>query len=259
MGSSFKVLAWWGFLILVLTVQGADLDLDAILARHREAIGGTQALGRLNTLRASGIVLISRQRAPYELWAAFPNRLRIESTIGERVLVQSYDGKNPPWTWFPETIYALPEEMNEVEAGEFISDADFTGPLINPRGKGNELTLIGEETLNGQKVFRLKLVEGGGQESSILIDGESFLIACRSGVRRGGGAQIELDTFYLDYRKVAGVMLPFRYEVYRGTSLVRTVLVQSMEGNVPIPPALFGMPEGPDPVKARIEIEARRP
>ena len=83
MGSSFKVLAWWGFLILVLTVQGADLDLDAILARHREAIGGTQALGRLNTLKASGIVLISRQRAPYELWAAFPNRLRIESTIGE--------------------------------------------------------------------------------------------------------------------------------------------------------------------------------
>jgi hypothetical protein len=257
--NSFKGLAWWGFLLLVSTAQGTVLDLDAILARHLEAMGGAQAVGRLNTLKASGVVLISRQRAPYELWAAFPNRLRIESRIGERILVQSYDGRNPPWEWFPETEFSIPVEMNADAAREFVSDADFTGPLVNHRGKGHELTLEGEETLNGRKVYRLRLVERVGLESSLLIDAESFLVVCRSGLRKGGGAMIHLDTYFLDYREVAGVMQAHRFEVYRDTTLVRTVLVQSMEGNPSIPPAVFGLPEGPDPVRARIEVEGARP
>jgi len=209
----------------------------------------------MNSLKASGVLLVGRQRAPFELWAAFPNRLRIESRIGNRIFVQSYDGNNPPWQWFPETIYAQPEEMDPEIAREFISDADFNGPLINHRGKGHQLVLDGVEMMDGREVYRIRIVERTGLESYICIDAETWLVVCRSGVRQGGGASIDLDTYYLDYRTVAGVLLPHRFEVYRGTTLVRTVLIQSMEGNNRIPLAVFTQPNGPDPVAARVEVE----
>ena len=80
-------------------------------------------------------------------------------------------------------------------------------------------------------------------------------MVCRSGLREGGGASINLDTYYLDYREVAGVLLPHRYEVYRGTTLVRTVLIQAIVANRRIPSAVFALPNGPDPVAARVEAE----
>jgi hypothetical protein len=233
----------------------AASELDEILAKHLDAVGGATAVARLNSVRSSGVVLISGQRVPFELWAAFPNKLRIETSVDERIYVQCYDGSHPPWQWFPETIYSIPEELSDEAAAEFISDSDFDGPLVNHRGKGHRLTLEGKITHDAGEVYRISLVEKTGLRSIILLDAETYLILRRSGVRRGGGAAIELDTYYLDYREVAGVLLPHRYEVYRGTTLVRTTLIQKLEGNVKIPPAVFRLPDGPDPVRARIEAE----
>lgn len=246
-------------LFLGITGPAGGADLQNVLARHLEAIGGAGAVGRVNSLKASGTVLVGRQRAPFELWAAFPNRLRIESLIGDRVFVQSYDGKRAPWQWFPESLYALPEEMAPEVAREFISDADFHGPLVNHRGKGHQLELAGLETVDGREVYRVSITERSGLESIMIIDAETFLVVSRSGVREGGGASIDLDTYYLDYREVAGVLFPHRYEVYRGTTLVRTVLIQPMEANRRIPSAVFELPDGPDPVAARVEAEGEGP
>ncbi|RKX36335.1 MAG: hypothetical protein DRP71_00040 [Verrucomicrobia bacterium] len=253
-----KSFTWFVF-FLSLPVQGLNSlsasEMDLILQKHLDAVGGASAIARLNSIRSSGVVLISSQRVPFEFWAAFPNKLRIESSIGERIHVQCYDGVNPPWQWFPETIYSIPEELADEVAVEFISDSDFNGPLINHQGKGHELTLEGKTSNDAREVYRIALIEKTGLKSTILVDAETYLIVRRSGVRRGGGTAIELDTYYLDYRNVAGVLLPHRYEIYRGTTLVRTTLIQSLEGNVRIPPAVFRLPDGPDPVRARIEAE----
>jgi hypothetical protein len=235
--------------------DASSSELDLVLRKHLAAVGGEMTVARLNSVKSSGVVLISGQRVPFELWSAFPNRLRVESSIGDRIYVQCYDGSGPPWQWFPESIYSIPEELSGEAAVEFISDSDFHGPLINHRGKGHELTLEGRSSVDARDAYRIALVEKTGLKSIILLDAETYLIVRRSGLRRGAGAAIELDTYYLDYREVAGVLLPHRYEVYRGTTLVRTTLIQKLEGNVKIPPAVFRLPDGPDPVRARIEAE----
>lgn len=253
--SGFKAVCFLFVLVVWMAGFARGTDLQNVLDQHLEAIGGAEAVARMNSLKASGTVLIGRERAPFELWAAFPNKLRIESMIEDRVFVQSYDGNNEPWEWFPETFYDLPEEMSFESAREFVSDADFNGPLVNHRGKGHRLVLEGLETVDGNEVFRVSIHERSGLASSMLVDAESFLVVCRSGVREGGGASIDLDTYYLDYREVAGVQLPHRFEVYRGTTLVRTILIQSIEANRRLPSAVFALPNGPDPVSARAEAE----
>jgi hypothetical protein len=257
--NSFTRILFSLFLAAFFLRNATSSELDVILGKHLEAVGGEMAVASLNSVRSSGAVLIGGQRVPFELWSAYPNKLRIESSIDDRIYVQCYDGSNPPWQWFPESIYSIPEELPDEAAVEFISDSDFNGPLINHRGKGHKLTLEGKISNDGRDAYRILLVEKTGLRSIILLDAESFLVARRSDVRRGAGAAIELDTYYLDYREVAGVLLPHRYEVYRGTTLVRTTLIQRLEGNVRIPPAVFQLPDGPDPVRARIEAEQEQP
>jgi hypothetical protein len=252
---SFTWILFFSILAAFFLKNASSSELEVILRKHLEAVGGEMAVARLNSVKSSGVVLISGQRVPFELWSAFPNKLRVESSIGDRIYVQCYDGSNPPWQWFPESIYSIPEELPDEAAVEFISDSDFNGPLINHRGKGHELTLEGKISNDARDAYRLVLVEKTGLRSIFQLDAESYLIVRRSGMRKGAGAAIELDTYYLDYRQVSGVLLPHRYEVYRGTTLVRTTLIQSLNGNVRIPPAVFQLPDGPDPVRARIEVE----
>ena len=161
--------------------------MDGILQEHLKAVGGKDSVARLNSVKSSGVVLISGQRIPFELLAAFPNKLRVESSIGERTYVQGYDGSSLPWQWFPETIYSIPEEFSGDAAVELINDPDFNGPLINPKGKGHELTFEGKTSIDARKVYQIGLEDKVGVKSTILLNAETYLIIRRSGVRRGAG------------------------------------------------------------------------
>src|SRR5690349_17055863 len=109
---------------------------------HIEAMGGRKRIDTLSALSATGEMEIAGRRLSFNLIAARPNRLRVETHDGTRVLVQGTNGVDPAWELDQRGTpkYRI---MPETVARMFVADAEFDNPVIAGIGRGFKFDLAG--------------------------------------------------------------------------------------------------------------------
>jgi hypothetical protein len=93
----------------------------------------------------------------------------------------------------------------------------------------------------------LRVVPQDSPQETWYLDAETFLETKRVSktfdVFSGPGIEPDMETFYLDFREVGGVVVPFREE--RHFSIRYNVLeADSIEVNAEVDAGLFALPEG---------------
>ncbi len=53
--------------------------------------------------------------------------------------------------------------------------ADFDGPLVDYKEKGNTVEYLGKEEMEGTKVHALKVTKKNGDVATLYLDADSFL------------------------------------------------------------------------------------
>lgn len=132
------------------------------------------------------------------------------------------------WNFFPmraQTPNQLPAEAVANMQGEL----DIAGPLVDYAAKGHKLELIGTDSADGKKCFKLKLTPKTGREINYWIDANSYLLI-QSSTKGGGGGrrnpgnpgndgnqtpreQPEILTLYNDYKMVDGILFAHNIEI----------------------------------------------
>ncbi|HEX8289174.1 MAG TPA: serine hydrolase [Pyrinomonadaceae bacterium] len=129
-----------------------------------------------------------------------------------------------------ESSFLLPEKMSEKELSQERVTADFYAPLkwrelyktVEVRG----ITKVGEE----ESYIVVKTPENGAPVTDY-ISTKSFL-PLRSDTLQG-------ITKYSDYRKVDGVMLPFKWTIESPGTGEQIITVRSSKFDIPIPESAF--------------------
>src|SRR4051812_12226065 len=111
------------FIAVVATTVG-HAQLGHEIARRHAARAG-EKLAALVAVRAEGRTFINGEVVPFLLVAQRPDRLRVESFTPMRRALQVNDGKSLPWASHSEIKAGAPQEMPEMEAREFVANADF--------------------------------------------------------------------------------------------------------------------------------------
>ncbi|MDB6165188.1 MAG: hypothetical protein JWQ83_328 [Lacunisphaera sp.] len=204
-----------------------------IARKHAERAG--DKLAALTSLRAEGRTFINAEVIPFTLVAQRPNRLRVESFTPLRRVVQGFDGTGKPWISHTEVKGGTPLDMSAGEAKDFISNADFDGPLVNFADKGYSVDYAGEEPVDGRKAFKLLVMNRGDDIFFLWVDAESYEIVKRTVYRTFNGQRVAMDTRFKDFREVGGVPQPFRIETMANG---RTLYVMLMDKMVPNPAAV---------------------
>lgn len=228
-----------GFLLLTLRLPAAVGD---DLARiHVEAVGGPERLAQLRTLRAAGRTLVQGQEVRFVMWAARPRAVRIETTAGNRVLSQGWDGEGTPWQQTAIAGIAKPATaLDEFEARELRAEAEFDDPLVNPAARGYAIDFAGEVTLDGRMVIKLLVTRHFTEQFTLYLDAETYLIVRRDSTRRyPGGREAQLVTRYRDFRPVAGVLLPHRIAVEADGKPLHETVLETVDANPPLSPDFF--------------------
>lgn len=219
------------------------IDPDQLVRIHVEAIGGEARLAQLQSLRARGHVRIEERYLQFTLLAERPNRVRMETHTLDHVLVQATDGVNPPWQVDPRQDPPRPKIITGAEAREFSADAEFDDPLVNYAERGYTLDFAGEQEWEGRPAIRLLVTRRLVDSYYLFIDPDTFFIVGKQAVRRlDYGREVKLETFYRDFRPVAGVILPHRILVNADGKFLHETVIQKVEPNVPVPPDSFTMP-----------------
>jgi hypothetical protein len=125
-----------------------------------------------------------------------------------------------------------PELMGEDDLKDLLLDADFDGPLVDYKEKGNTVELL-----------RLKVTLKDGDIIYYYLDPDTYLEIRKEVQEFIRGSVRESVTEYGSYKPVAGVMFP--YSISQGSKAnpgAQTTTVEKIEVNVNINPADFAVP-----------------
>lgn len=233
-----------GLVMALALVSPASAQLGADIARQHAERGGRK-LAQLESLYAEGRTFIGSEVVPFKSWAMRPDKLKVESAVGSRRVVQCFDGVHEPWLSHSELRGGAPQRMTAADARDFIGNADFEGPLVNPAAKGYSVDYAGEEEIDGARAYKLLLMNQRDEVSFYWIDVRHHEIVKRAVFRLINGQRTSVETLFRDFRPVGGVLQPHRIETRAGERTLYVMLIDKMEANPRRwPKDLFAPPEG---------------
>jgi len=219
------------------------LTVDEIIAKHFEAQGGAEKLKKVKTWRMTGkMTMGAGQEVVLTMERKRPGKSRTEFAVNGMTGVRVADGQNS-WQFMPFMGQPAPERLTGEDLAEAIEQADFDGPLMDWKAKGNTLELVGTEPVEGAPAHKLKLTRKGGKTEVYYLDAESFLCVKREAKRVVRGTEIDGEAWLSDYKEVAGIMMPFTMtQGMKGSERRQSMTFEKIEVDVPLDDARFVMP-----------------
>ena len=219
--------------------------VDDILAKYYEACGGLAKMKAVNTVRVTGTMSMGPgMEAPLTIERKRPGMSRLEFTIQGMTGIQAFDGSKT-WSVMPFMGKKDPEVGTDEDNKNALDDADFDGPLVDYKPKGNVVELMGKEPVEGADAFKLKVTKKNGNIEYDYLDAETYLLVKTEGKRKIRGTEMEGETTFSDYKEVDGLMEAFSMESgAKEMPQKRKLAFSKIEMNVPLDDARFAVPAG---------------
>ncbi|MCW3090696.1 MAG: hypothetical protein JWP81_1765 [Ferruginibacter sp.] len=196
----------FGLLIVLLVAAqfSSAKTVEEIIEKHVRARGGKNKLGAIESIYMEGVkemmgkevtVKISKQQGKL-------SRTAVDTGVAYGfVLITDTMG----WTYFSlRTPAAL--EMPEEELADLQYELDIVGPLSEYVSKGHTAELIGKDTVDGNRCYKIKLTLAGGNEMMFWIDtGTYLLLQSKLTFTKSSSGKKDSYKLYRDYKEVSGI------------------------------------------------------
>jgi outer membrane lipoprotein-sorting protein len=226
----------------VLSAQTAE----ELVAKNLEAKGGIEKIKAIKSFKYTAKFQQGSFTAKFAEEAKAPDSLREMFTIQGMTQIQAFDGTTG-WQISPFEGRRDPEMLGEDDLRDISEDADFYGPLVDYKEKGNTVEYLGHDTVDGDDVYRLKITLKNGDIIYMYLDPDTFIEIRTERQQFIRGAVRETQTDLGSYKQVAGVYFPF--SIASGPKSrpdqKATVTIDKMEANIEIPDSAFKMPSAP--------------
>lgn len=235
-----------GILVLALLAPMATIasaqTVDELIAKNIQAKGGMEKLKAVKSMRATGKITGPQgMEFPFVMTNKRPKMTKMEFTVQGMTGMQVYDGKTA-WMSMPFGGKKEPEVMPPDQTKDMEEQADFDGPLVDYKEKGNTVELVGKEQVEGADAYKLKVTLKGGDVRTIYLDAETFLEIKVESKRTVRGTEVENEAYLSDYKEVEGLMMPHVMEnAQKGSPMRQKLVIEKVEINPAIDDKIFSM------------------
>jgi len=250
-------------LLLAVSVFAASLlyprclpgqTVDEVISAYLKARGGLTKLRSVQTERVTGTVtFVPGVEGPFFVERKRPLKMRMEMTLNGQTLVRVYDGKSSGWMYNPFAPNAAIEAMKQSELQGIAEEADYDGPFVDYKAKGNQIEYAGKEEVDGKPAQKLKLTSKQGEVGYFYFDAATGFIVRWQGTRKNGDKEVPWETYFRDVHEVEGLKYPFLVESGAiGSEQPQKITTTKIEINIPINDSQFTEPkiQAPSPVAA---------
>ncbi|MCS7209455.1 MAG: hypothetical protein NZ874_07780 [Fimbriimonadales bacterium] len=220
--------------------QAKPQNAQQLLERAAQAMGTAQ-YAKFRTVQVVGTVQYPQQgmQARIEIFYKAPNKTLSKINLqGVGEILQGFDGKvgweKNPLTGLRELQGAeLAQLRLSAEAG---ASNDIRKILRNPKLEAKQ------EKVGGRSAYVITARTPWGAPIKVYLDSQRYLLLRTDMEAAVPQGKLNLTSFYEDYRKVDGVMYPFR--IRQSTAGIEAVLkVERVRHNAPISDAIFRKPK----------------
>lgn len=201
-------------MVLVGIPAARGENLEEILAKHYQALGGLERLRAIQTLRAEGTVESQRFETPFTMLRKRPMKLRIEMDMQGTKSLRVYDGSRA-WGVNLSVGQTEPGPMPDAAARETRNQASFDGVLVDYRRLDARIELLGKVEEGEDAFWKLEVKRADGSQRDIFLGAEDFLVRRKVITTAQPGSRLVSTISLEDYREVAGVMMAHR-QITRG-------------------------------------------
>jgi outer membrane lipoprotein-sorting protein len=236
-------------LLLSLPPAVAAQTADEIVKKAIEARGGVAKLKAVQSERITGRITFARgEEGVFVVELKRPLKMHVEISVEGQKIVRVYDGKSSGWMLNPFLGTKEVQPMTPEDLKNISDESDFDGPLVDYKAKGNQIELVGKESLDDKPVYRLKLTNKNGEARFYFLDASSFLLVKWEGVRKSGEQELPWESYFSDFQEVHGIRFPFRIDQGSpGTELKQTLTAEKIEIDPQIDDSRFAKPVPMDP------------
>jgi hypothetical protein len=187
-------------------------EVGKIVEQYVKAAGGGRALAKIQTLTLEGsFTTDDGKMGTYTLDTKLPNRYYSELLIGEKNLIEAYNGKS---AWHQNAAGELgtlvgPEGMQLEAAAQY-----YNSRLVNPRKGKIALSFVGHAQVRGKDALQLEVTTPTGVKRQVIFDSQTHLIVKEAAIVGG----VDEEILYDDYRTIDGVKLAHQIELHRGNA-----------------------------------------
>jgi hypothetical protein len=228
---------------MTLTFSSQAQTAEELVNKNIQAKGGMEKIKAIKSVRIKGKLIGGGGFTAATLQEnERPNKVRETFSLQGMTAVTAYDSATG-WQIQPFGGHKDPELMGEDDLRDLLLDADFDGPLVDYKEKGNTVEFMGHDEVDGDDALRLKVTLKDGDIVYYFLDPDTFL-EIRKEVQefiRGSVRETVVDLG--SYKPVSGVMYPF--SISQGSKAnpgAQTTTVEKIEVNVQIPDTDFAVP-----------------
>lgn len=235
------------FALALLACAGSAwaVTADELVAKNIAARGGMDKLQAIKTLKMQGQLIAGGGfKLAYSEVYKRPDKIREEASVQGLTQVQAWDGRQG-WSIQPFGGRKDPIPMSADDARELAEAADFEGPLVDAKAKGNVVTYLGTEDVDGTDAHKLQVQLKDGNTLVIYLDPDAYLPIREIARRTVRGTQQVTQTDFGDYEQVDGVYFPFAITTgpKGGASYeMMQISIDKAQANVPVEDAVFAFP-----------------
>lgn len=231
--------------LLVCAGSACAVTADELIAKNIAARGGMEKLQTIKTLRMEGQLIAGGGfKLAYTSTMKRPDKIRSEASVQGLTQVQAWDGQRG-WSIQPFGGRKDPIPMSADDAKELAEQADIDGPLVNAGAKGNIVTYLGTEDVDGTNAHKLQMQLKDGNTLVIYLDPDAYLPIREIARRTLRGTQEVTQTDFGDYEQVNGVYFPFAITTGPkggGDNSKMEISIDKAQANVPVEDAVFAFP-----------------
>ncbi|HET7100141.1 MAG TPA: c-type cytochrome, partial [Terriglobia bacterium] len=214
---------------------------EAIVAKYIEALGGADALHKVESRVMTGTMTAFGHTMPVEFYAKAPDEWATVMKLQRGQSMTVYNGHEGWASMMPRP----PHRMEGSELDRARLDADFYFPL-DIQKLFTSLRERPPQKVGDEEAYVLLGIRPGKPPVQLLFSKQSGLLLRMVYFTQTALGRLPQQTDFSDYREVDGVKVPFQWTVAQPQG-ASTVQLAQVRQNIPISASKFSVPAGHGP------------
>jgi peptide deformylase len=192
------------FLVIgMLAVTTKAQNIDEILKKHAEAIGGLENWAKIKTMKMDMVMKMQGMEIPIVATQVNCSAMRTDITVmgmsGYSIIT-----KTNGWNFMPFQGQTKPEPMTEDILKSSQDELCLIDKLLRYKETGDKVEYLGTDDVDGTECLKLKLTDATGKESTYFLDSESNLLIKKTVKVMVNGQVVENSASMGNYQKQDG-------------------------------------------------------
>jgi hypothetical protein len=216
--------------------DGAEM-VATVINKVIDAYGGKDAVANMHTLRVKGAIeaFVLKDRGTYDVYFKEGRKLRVETKYARSAEFRVLNGDRGY-----RGTEALPvEEVYGARYYAMVYHYKHLNILSDIVKGAYQVIHVGRTSLHGTTVEIFSFKDREGAVMDVYVDARDFLILKVTGYFLEMKKKIGLSVEFSDFKKVDGLLLPFRVINYAGGRKIAQTVIEKYFLNQDIPDSLF--------------------